>query len=156
MCAYWHVCVPTWVWMHPMSVSMQHVCLSATYTACGSYTRLCEDSAGSSVSLVFARSSFPPTVGRQAGRLGWLWGWHSLDDLGRKEGRHTAIHGHIMHMKNRKALVVQRYSLISLFDQRRNVLIGLQHKITWVSLQMHKNVHIFTNFRVVWNVVCIF
>ncbi|KAM7388122.1 hypothetical protein PAMP_024321 [Pampus punctatissimus] len=29
---------------------------------------LCEDSAGSSVPLVFARSSFPPTVGRQAGR----------------------------------------------------------------------------------------
>ena len=72
--------------------------------------RHCEDSAGSSVRFVFARSSFPPTVGRQAGGqaggLGWLLVWHSLDDLGREEGRHTAIHGHIIHTGNKKTVLV--------------------------------------------------
>ena len=68
--------------------------------------RHCEDSAGSSVPFVFARSSFPPTVGRQLGGLVWLLVWHSLDDLGRKERRNTAIHGHIMLMGNRNAIVV--------------------------------------------------
>lgn len=68
MCACWHVCGPY------MSVNAS---LQCEYTACVSISdscslrklhRHCEDSAGSSVPFVFARSSFPPTVGRQAGR----------------------------------------------------------------------------------------
>lgn len=82
-----------------MSVSIQCVSFSDSFCLRKLHGH-CEDSAGSSAPLVFARSSFPPTVGRQACRLGW----HSLDHLGRKEGRHTAIHGNIMHMGNRKAL----------------------------------------------------
>lgn len=81
----------------------------------------CEDSAGSSAPLLFARSSFPPTVGRQACWLGWLLGWHSVDDLGRKEGRHTAIHGNIMHIGNRKALE-DLLQLMSLLHQKKKRL----------------------------------
>ena len=74
------------------------VCLSATHAACGSYMH-CEDSAGSSASLVFARSRFPPTVGRQAGRqagsVGCEAGIHWMVWVERR-GKRTAIHGHIM------------------------------------------------------------
>lgn len=45
--------------MQSLSVTMQRVCLLEAH-------RHCKDSAGSSASLVLARSRFLPTVGRQA------------------------------------------------------------------------------------------
>lgn len=65
---------------------------------------------------------------RWAGRrLRSLLVWHSLEDLGGRDGRHTAIHGHVT--GNRKAVPLHRYfpvtslslSLfrsLSLFDKR--------------------------------------
>lgn len=59
--------------MHPMGASVQcvRVCVRVrvSLSDSGSLPKLhrhCGDSAGSSSAFVFARSSFPPTVGRQA------------------------------------------------------------------------------------------
>lgn len=89
----------------PVSVSLLRVYLSATHAACGNYIGIVKTLQEALLPFVFARSRFPPTAGRQ-GWLGWLLGWHSLDDLGRQEGRHTAIHSYIMYIKNRKAELV--------------------------------------------------
>lgn len=100
MCSCWHVCGPTWVRMHLMSASIQCVYLSATQTARGSYIGIVRTRQGALFPLCLPGAAFHP---RWAGRLGWLLVWHSLDELGRKEGRHTAIHGHIMHTGSRRA-----------------------------------------------------
>lgn len=89
-------------------------------------------------------------MGGQASKLSWLLGWHSLDDLGRKEGRRTAIHGHIMHMGNS---CLEMFSnppapLSLSLTKRRYVLIGLKNKNKnrdYLSNQMYKVVHIITS-----------
>lgn len=102
-----------------------YVCLSETRAACGSYIGIVRTRQGALFPLCLPGAAFHPRwAGRQAGRLGW----HSLDDLGRKEGRHTAIHGHIMHMGNRKALVVLRYHpmtvFLPVFDQKKKKCVN--------------------------------
>lgn len=98
---------------------MACVCLSTTQAACGSYIGIVRTQQGALFPLCLPGAAFHP---RQADRLGWLLAWHSLDDLGRKEGRHRAIHGHIVHMANRKAALVYRYPPMnvsrSLCDQK--------------------------------------
>jgi len=89
------------LWLRVYNVCVcQRLSLNA---ACGSYIAIVKTRQGALLPLCLPGADFHP---RWAGRLDWLLGWHSLDDLGRKEARHTAIHGHIMHTENRKAVVV--------------------------------------------------
>lgn len=114
---------------YPASVSLSESC------SLRKLHRHCEDSAGSSVPFVFARSSFPPTVGRQASRqagrraggLGWLLVWHSLDDLGKRGGKaHSHSWSHYTHGEQENCGGIEIFSSecpplslsLSLFDQK--------------------------------------
>lgn len=114
MCSLWHVCGPH------TSVNTSHVCvrLSVNQAACRSYTGIVRTRRGALFPLCLPGAAFHP---QWAGRLGWLLVWHSADDLGREEGRHTAIHSHITHMGIRKAMLsdILRGKPPFLFDQKK-------------------------------------
>ena len=75
MCSRWHVCGPTWVWMHLASASTQRVHLSATHAACGSYIGIVRTQQGALFALCLPGAAFHPRwAGRQAGRRAGLVG----------------------------------------------------------------------------------
>lgn len=81
------------------------VSLSAAQTARGSYRSIVRTRQGALFPLLLPGADFHPRWA--GGRLDSLLVWHSLDDLGGMDGRHTAIHGHIT--GNRKAVLLHRY-----------------------------------------------
>lgn len=133
-----HVCGPSSAWMHGAGVCQRLLQpAEATQALWALGGELC--------SLCVCQEQLSTHSG-QAGRLGWLLVWHSLDDLGRAEGRHTAIHGYTYArggtgkaeiFSNNPSPHPSSLSLFFSLTKWINVLIGLWSKYeSWVSLCM--------------------
>lgn len=99
----------TCLWPHE-AVNTPHECgyaacasLSGAQAARGSYRGIVGTRQGALFPLCLPGADFHPRWA--GGRLHSLLVWHLLDDLGGRDGRHTAIHGHVT--GNRKAVLLQ-------------------------------------------------